>query len=49
MGKTETIIVRVTPDMKEDLEKLATRSRRTVSNYLRLLIEDTITKSKNKK
>ena len=47
MIKTETIIVRVTNEMKAGLEQLAEESRRTVSDYLRLLFE-TVIKEKRK-
>ena len=42
MAKTETIIIRVTAQMKKDVEKLAKESRRELSDYVRLLIEDVI-------
>ena len=48
MAKTETIIIRVTPQMKKDVEKLAKESRRELSDYLRLLFEDII-KERGKK
>lgn len=40
--KTEAIIVRVDSKTKKEVQKLATKSRREPSDYLRLLIEDAI-------
>ena len=44
--KKEVIIVRVKPKMKLQIEMLAEESKRTVSNYLRLVFEDIIEKNK---
>jgi hypothetical protein len=41
-SKTESIIVRVDKKMKFEISKLAEESRRELSDYLRLVIEDTI-------
>ena len=46
LEKKELIIVRVTPKMKLQIEMLAEESKRTVSNYLRLVFEDIIEKNK---
>lgn len=41
MAKTETqITIRVTNEMKEQLEKQAAKERRSVANIVRILIED---------
>ncbi len=48
MAKSETIIIRVTSQMKEDVEKLAKDSRRELSDYLRLLFEDVIEEHRKK-
>jgi hypothetical protein len=40
--RSEVIILRVTRKMKKDIELLAVEARRTVSDYMRILIEDTI-------
>lgn len=42
--KDETIIIRVDKDMKAKLQKLAEDSRRELSDYLRLILEDIIKK-----
>ena len=44
MAKTETIIVRVTEEMKLKIEEVAHESRRELSDYLRLIFEDVINK-----
>lgn len=38
MAKTDRIQIRVTPEMKEQLQKLAEAENRTVSNYIESLI-----------
>lgn len=44
IAKKEIIVqLLVTKDMKNQLEELAKQSRRTVSDYLRLIIQDAIT------
>lgn len=40
--KDETIIIRCSSEMKKEIENLALISRRTTSNYIRLILEDTI-------
>lgn len=40
--KSEAIIIRVDKDMKAKLKKLAEESRRELSDYMRLVIEDLI-------
>lgn len=44
--KKELLIVRVTQKMKLQIEMLAEESKRTVSNYMRLVLEDLINKNK---
>jgi hypothetical protein len=46
-NKTETIIVRVDRQSKQALRSLAKLSRRELSDYMRLIIEDAI-KNKTK-
>lgn len=36
--KTDTIHIRITPDLKQQLQQAAQRENRTVSNYIELLI-----------
>ena len=40
------VITRVTPEVKRQLEELAKRDRRTLSDYLRIMIEDHIKEQK---
>ena len=42
MNKKETIIVRVTPVIKKELELIALESRRSLSDFLRITFEDVI-------
>ena len=46
MKKMETIIIRVEPKLKRELQKLADVDRRTLSDFLRLKLEDLIVKKK---
>jgi predicted transcriptional regulator len=39
-GRTETLTIRLSPQIKAALEKLAAADRRPVSQYVALLIED---------
>lgn len=39
-GRTETLTIRLSPEIKAELEKLAAADRRPVSQYVALLIED---------
>lgn len=41
-NKTEAIVLRVNQEMKAQIQKLADASRREVSDYLRLILEDVI-------
>ena len=36
--KTDTLHIRITPELKQQLQQAAQRENRTVSNYLELLI-----------
>ncbi len=46
MAKKSTIIVRTDEDTKQGLLKLAAKSRRELSDYLRLVFEDLIKEGK---
>ena len=37
-NKTERIGIRITPELKEQLEKLAAKENRTFSNYIETLL-----------
>lgn len=39
MAKTERLQIRITPEMKEQLQELAEAESRTVSNYIENLIK----------
>jgi transcriptional regulator with XRE-family HTH domain len=41
-NKDEILIFRVTEEMKDELEKLAQASERTLSGYIRLILQDHI-------
>lgn len=44
--KKEQIVIRVDKQMKAELTKIAEKDRRKLSDYLRILIEDDVTKNK---
>ncbi len=46
MAKQTTIIVRVDEEVKEQLIQLSIKSRRKLSDYIRLLFEDSIKEGK---
>ena len=43
-----TISVAANADLKQDLERLAEADKRTLSSYVRLILEDHVDKSKRK-
>jgi predicted DNA-binding protein len=46
MAKTERLQIRISPDMKSELQKLAKADGRTVSNYIEQLIKNAIEQKK---
>ncbi len=42
--KSEAIFIRMTPALKEKLQKLADKDKRTLSDYVRVVLEDHIAK-----
>ena len=42
MVKTERLQIRITPELKEQLQQLADADGRTVSNYIEMLIKNAI-------
>ena len=48
-NKTETILVRVNPDMKVALQKLADMDSRKLSDYIRLQLTKLVESSKKKR
>ena len=49
MTKTERLQIRITPEMKEQLQELAEAENRTVSNYIENLIKRELGGGKNDK
>lgn len=48
-NKTETIITRVSPELKEELQKMADNDSRKLSDYVRLQLMKLVETSKKKK
>lgn len=48
MVKTERLQIRITPELKEQLQRLADRDGRTVSNYVEQLIKRELEQKLNK-
>lgn len=46
MNKTERLQIRISPELKEQLQALADAESRTVSNYIEKLIKDEIEKTR---
>lgn len=44
MNKTETIRLRIAPELKKQLQKLAESENRTMSNYIENLIKQAVYK-----
>ena len=44
--KTERVQIRVTPEQKDQLRRLAEADNRTVSNYIMAVINDKLTENK---
>lgn len=47
-NKTESITFRTTKEMKDALQKMADKDKRTVSNMIELLLEEAVKTSKKK-
>lgn len=47
MSKTERIYIRITPEFKEQLQKVAEAENRTITNYIENLIKEAIKKEGN--
>jgi antitoxin component of RelBE/YafQ-DinJ toxin-antitoxin module len=45
MAKTEAIIIRVNPELKEALQKQADADQRTLSDYVRILLQNAAKKT----
>lgn len=48
MAKTERLQIRITPELKEQLQKLADADGRTVSNYIEMLIKNALSEKTEK-
>lgn len=44
MNKSETIRLRITPELKKQIQKLAESENRTMSNYIENLLKNAIQK-----
>lgn len=47
--KTESLIVRVEPELKAKLQKMADQDRRTLADFVRLQLEKIVETNKTKK
>lgn len=47
--KTERVTVRMTPSFKEAITELAAKEKRTVSNYIELLLAEKLEEENDKK
>lgn len=45
MNKSETIRLRITPELKKQIQKLAESENRTMSNYIENLLKNAIQKN----
>ena len=48
MAKTERLQIRITPEMKEQLQELAAAENRTVSNYIECLVSKALQEAQKK-
>lgn len=48
-NKTETIILRVEPSLKADLQRMADMDERTLADYVRVQLKKLVESSKKKK
>jgi predicted DNA-binding protein len=44
--QTKRLYLRISPELRQALEELAKKNRRQLSDYVRLLLEDHVTKEK---
>lgn len=49
MGKDEKLTIRISENLKEEIQRLAEADRRTVAGYLRLVLSEHVEKEKRKK
>lgn len=47
--KTDSIFIRLTPELKQRLQELADKDKRTLSDYVRLILTDYIKRKENEK
>lgn len=48
-NRTAPFSMRLTPDLKEELQRLADADRRSLTNYIELVLEDHVAKAKGKR
>ena len=47
--RSATLVLRVRPDLKAALERLATNDRRSISNYVEIILEEHVQKAPSKR
>ena len=49
LGRSATLVLRVRPELKAALERLATNERRSISNYVEIILEEHVQKAPSKR
>ena len=47
--RSATLVLRVRPELKAALERLATNDRRSISNYVEIILEEHVQKAPSKR
>ena len=47
--RSATLVLRVRPELKAALERLATNDRRSISNYVEIILEDHVQKAPSRR
>jgi hypothetical protein len=48
-NRSATLVLRVRPELKAALERLATNERRSISNYVEIILEDHVQKAPSRR